>query len=232
MNRPWFMALVVIACGLTAGLGVWQYQRGQQKQELLNALAQAVAEAPLTLTRDSAAGELPRRAQAKGRYDATRQLLLDNQTHRHQPGYHVWTPLRLNAGGVVVVSRGWLPADADRRVLPPLPTPEGEVTVRGLWRALPEPGFKVAPPPTSQPLFPGVVTYPDATEVGLWLGNDVAAGVLLLDADVPGGFVREWQSNFVGLAPSRHYGYAVTWFLLCATLLFLSLRINLKKSNE
>lgn len=230
--RPaWWITLPVFAvCALTASLGVWQYQRGVQKQTLLDSLAMAATQPAVMLQRDSIAGEYPVRAQAQGHYDVAHQVLLDNQTHEQTPGYHVWTPLRLTDGGVLLVNRGWLPANPDRSVLPELPTPKGEVAVRGLWRALPEPGLRLAHA-TTETEFPAVLTYPDRAQLRQRLGFDVSAGILLLDPGVDGGFVRDWQSTFVGFPPSRHYAYAAQWFALCATLLFLFIKFNLKKSD-
>lgn len=237
MNRifrwTWFSALVLSFVALTAGLGVWQTQRGQYKQAVLDALTVAATQPPVTLMRGSAAGEYPVRAQASGRYDIVFQLLHDNQAHEQKPGYHVWTPFRLADGGVIMVNRGWLPANPDRRVLPTLPAPD-TAQVSGLWRALPQPGLRLAKVVNcpAEKTFPAVVSYPDLEDLRCLLGENVIAGVLLLDAGAPGGFVREWNPRFVGLPPSRHYAYAATWFLLCATLLFLFVRIHLKKSNE
>ncbi len=224
---------MLVACATTAALGVWQWQRGAQKQALLDALATAVAQPPLLLAGDSAAAIYPVRGQAQGRYDIAFQLLLDNQTHEKTPGYHVWTPFRLKSGGLILVNRGWVPADPDRRVLPALPAADA-TTVNGLWRALPEPGLRlqgVINCPADK-TFPAVVSYPDLNDLRCLLGEEVIAGVLLLDADAPGGFVRDWQSSFVGFPPSRHYAYAAQWFALGATLLFLFVRFNLKKTHE
>ena len=239
MNRTfrpplWAWLFVGTACVLTAGLGFWQCQRGAQKQSLLDALATAATQAAMPLRRDSMAGSLPVRAEAHGHYDIVFQLLLDNQTHEHRPGYHVWTPFRLDSGGVILVNRGWLPANPDRSILPALPAPANEPLVRGLWRSLPEAGLRLSSVANcpEQKKFPAVVSYPDAADLHCLLGQDVIPGVLLLDADVAGGFVRDWQTAFVGFPPSRHYAYAAQWFALCATLLFLFVRFNFKKTGD
>ena len=145
--RPpaWALAGTVALCALFCGLGLWQLQRGDQKKALQQQYAQAAAQAPTDLIADSAApaGAQAVRAQARGTYLPDRQLLLDGQGHGETSGYNVWTPLRLADGGLVIVNRGWVAEGPDRRALAPLDAPAGEVTVRGLWRALPEPGLRL-----------------------------------------------------------------------------------------
>lgn len=228
MTRPplWAAALVTAAVLACAALAVWQGQRGTAKQALLDQMA-AAAQAPAhTLMRGDKGGPVPQRVQARGRYDTAHQLLLDGQSHNRRPGYHVWTPLTLDDGGTVLVNRGWVPADADRRVLPEISVPSSKITVRGLWRELPQPGLRldgVRNCPEAK-TFPAVVSYPVRSELHCLLDRAVAAGVLLLDADQPFGFERDWPSAYVGLPPTRHYGYAAQWAVLGLTLLVLFIR--------
>lgn len=232
--RPsWWAVLGTVAgCALTLSLGVWQLQRGLAKQALQTRYDSAAAQPALQLNADTPAprGDV-QRAQAVGHYWAERQLLLDNQTHQRQPGYDVWTPLRLHNGGVLIVNRGWIAARGARGEVPPLPVPEGEIRVSGLWRALPQPGLRVAADDCAPPAqFPATVNYPTAQDLACALGLHVADGVLLLDADAPGGYVREWQqvSEF---PPERHFGYAAQWFAFALTLLALFIKLNLTKLN-
>ncbi|HVT35427.1 MAG TPA: SURF1 family protein [Nevskiaceae bacterium] len=226
--RPplWAIAATAAGCALFAALGTWQLHRGQAKQALIDQYAAAPA-APLELRGDSAArdGELPEAA-ARGTYLPVRQLLLDNQSHDHQPGYHVWTPLRLERGGLLLVNRGWIPLAAARQ---PLPAPEGAQAVRGRWRSLPRAGMQLEQG-ACVPAHPGqVVNYPDATQLACLLGEPVAAGELLLDAAAPGGYVRDWHAAFDEFPPQRHYAYAAQWFAFAATALAVFIRLNLKR---
>lgn len=235
--RPsrWVIVGTVFGCALTLSLGFWQIQRGFDKQHLQDRYSAAGTQAPLRLSADSAgiAGEV-RNAEAEGRYLDERQLLLDNQTHQRQPGYDVWTPLRLSNGGVIIVNRGWVAGAGlnAREAEKQLPAPEGDVRVQGLWRSLPQPGMRLEPAPCqAAPAFPAIVNYPDADELACVLGETVTAGVLLLDPREPGGYVREWQqvSEF---PPQRHYAYAAQWFAFAATLAAIFLKLNLKRIHD
>ena len=230
--RPplWSVLATLLGCALLLLLGVWQVQRGQGKQALIDQYAAASASV-LTLRGDSSAGEgtvVP--ASARGTYLAQRQLLLDNQTHQRRPGYHVYTPLRLEQGGLVLVNRGWVPlADAQQ----PLPASTEAIEVRGRWRTLPRAGLQL----DQNACVPAhgvnqIVNYPSAEQLACLLGEPVAAGELLLDASQPGGYVRDWQASFDEFPPQRHYAYAAQWFALAATVLAVFIKLNLKRKPD
>ena len=221
----WFLTAAAVA--LFSTLAAWQTGRALAKEAMLGALGDAAAPAQML----SAATPAPRgldlrRAQATGSYLADRQLLQDGQSRAQRPGYHVWTPLRLADGAVVVVNRGWIPLD--RGGFDAF-APGGPVTVRGFWRALPEPGLRFSGAGNCPPdhKFPAVVLYPTAGELDCLVGQPVLAGVLLLDADVPGGFVREWTD--FGFPPQRHYGYAVQWLALAIAAVVIFIAVNRKR---
>lgn len=230
--RPrWWAVLLTLGFGaLLVSLGLWQLGRAQQKQELQAAFAQASAGGRIALALHSPAPDLlaTHEATARGALDASRQLLLDNQSRERVPGYRVWTPLRLDTGGWLIVDRGWVAANPDRRQLPAIDVSTAPREVQGYWRPLPEPGLRLASDPCAAKDFPRVVNYPTRAQLACVLGGKVANGVLLLDATQPDGFVREWTlPNPV--PPARHYAYAAQWFAFAATLLFLFVKFSLKR---
>jgi surfeit locus 1 family protein len=137
-RRPWWVAPLASLIGLaiTVSACVWQLGRGREKDRLAAELAARYTAAavviPRTAVRDD--GELVfRHVQARGTFVPQHTLLLDNQARGPQPGYVVFTPLRLGDGPLhVLVKRGWTPASPDRAQLPTIATPDGEVIVDGL----------------------------------------------------------------------------------------------------
>lgn len=233
--RPplWAWLLVAALCALMIQLGLWQVHRGQAKATLQQRFLAADAEAARPLAAGEAApdGAVRKRSLA-GVYLDGRQLLLDNQSLRRRPGYHVWTPLRRDDGTLVMVDRGWVAADADRSRLPAMPVPAGRVELEGFWRPLPEPGLRVQGDPCAPLPFPRVVQYPRQEDLAcLYPGEGVAAGLLLLSPQAPGGFERSWDIA-VEQPPAKHYGYALQWFAFTATLLVLFIKLNLKRRHE
>lgn len=223
----WAWLLTVAAVALFGSLCAWQVDRGLAKEAQLATLRDVAA----PVERLSAGSAAPqglelRRVEARGRYLADRQLLQDGQSLRQRPGYHVWSPLRLADGARVVVDRGWIPLD---RAGFDGSAPAGEVTVRGFLRRLPEPGVRLGDTRNCAPqtTFPARVLYPTAAELECLLGGEVLAGLLLLDADLPGGFAREWTD--FGFPPQRHYGYAVQWLGLAVAAVVLFLLVNRKR---
>lgn len=231
--RPplWSIAGTVLVGSLFVILGSWQLHRGQGKQALQDSFAKSSTAQVLKLDSRAPAPELlmTTRATATGRYDTQRQLLLDNQTRAQVPGYRVWTPLQLGDGGWLIVDRGWVAANPDRRILPAIDVSAAERQVLGHWRPLPQPGLRLATGPCEGTGFPRVMSYPTQDDLACVLGAPVAAGVLLLDAAETDGYVREWTlPNPV--PPARHYAYAAQWFAFAATLLFLFLKLNLRRT--
>jgi len=235
--RPslWSVLAAVAGCALTVYLGLWQLHRGDQKKALDRQYAEAAAQPPRQLTAATApaASLAAIRVSVHGAYLADRQLLLDDQVRGSTPGYDVWTPLRLDDGHLLMVNRGWVPAGASRRELPPLPVPAEAQTLDGLGRSLPGPGLRLggaacdpAHPPAQ---WPRLVLYPTAADLACFYGEPVLAGELLLAPEAPAGFVREWRVSSVGFPPARHYAYAAQWFAFAATLLVLFIKLNLKR---
>jgi cytochrome oxidase assembly protein ShyY1 len=225
---PWAWLLAAAAIALFGALGHWQLSKGLKKQAMLDALRDRAAEPELV----SAANVPPqalevRRAQARGTYLAYRQLLLDGQSNQHRPGYRVWTPLRLaDSATVLMVDRGWIPQD---RAGFDNTAPAGTVVLTGAWRSLPEPGMRLEGTVNcpAQRQFPAVVLYPTPADLKCLLGQPVVGGLLLLDAEIPDGFVREWTD--FGVPPTRHYGYAVQWFALALATAVIFFLVNRKR---
>lgn len=221
----WAWTATALAVALFVALGTWQASRGRTKQALQASLAERTAPAVTLSAGSTVPGAVEvQRAEATGLYAFERQLLQDGQSHDQRPGYHVWTPLQLADGALVLVDRGWVPIDATA-----FPAPSGKVTVSGFWRALPEPGLRLAATQNcpQEPKFPAVVLYPTAAEVQCLLGERVLAGLLLLDPDLPGGYVREWTD--FGFPPQRHYAYAFQWFALALAVAVVFVVVTRKR---
>lgn len=230
-RAPWWAwVLTAVLVALFARLGFWQMHRAEEKKGMISAYQQAAKSAPLDLGEVLASGAelaFTQAVQAPGAYDAARTLLLDNQVSNHVVGYRVWSPFSLPSGQLVLVDRGWVKGNPDRRKLPAIQTPAGELVLRGVWQALPRPGLRLAQDDCDRTNWPRVVQYPLFEELQCLLGPDLVEGLIWLDPAEPNGFVREWDA--VDFPPERHYGYALQWFSLAATLLVLFIVVNLRR---
>lgn len=238
--RPPLWAVLGTVTGMlvTGWLGAWQLRRGHAREALDAQYAQAAHVAAIPL--DNRSAVLPDAqavaAEAEGTY-IDQQLLLDNQVRERIPGYQVLTPLQLADGsGFVIVNRGWLPQNPDRRVLPALPLPAGPIKVTGLWRALPQPALRLSTQNCAggdAAGWPRVVEYPTPADLAcLYPGRITAPGMLLLAPEAAAGFVREWTQADERFPPSRHYAYAAQWFAFGVTLFVIFLKLNFRRRSS
>ena len=213
---------------LLLALGSWQLNRAEEKRALFADFAAGGAAVALAADSPGLAG-LRRYAPvaATGRYLGERQLLLDNWVEDGQAGYRVLTPLLLAEGVAVLVDRGWLPRDFSADAAPSIEVDEARRTVAGKLDRLPRPGIDLAT--TLAPGWPKVVQFPSRDELEEVLGLRLVPGLVLLDADQPDGFRREWRPSDFG--PERHLGYAVQWFALAITLVVLYLAWSFRKTD-
>jgi surfeit locus 1 family protein len=212
-----FALLALAAAALCVRLGLWQWQRGSQRQEQWERFARGAAQTLALGNRPLAAVALYQRVSLSGTYDAAHQFLLDNRSYQGRAGYEVLTPLARPGATTLLVDRGWVPFSGSRAQLPPVALPEGTtVTLTGRVAQLPSPGLALgrAPP---QGAWPKVTAFPDMAELVSALGAPLEPRILLLDAQAPFGYVRDWQPP--GMSPLRHFSYAIQWWSFAALAL-------------
>lgn len=233
--------MVVLAVGgalLFTELGRWQWHRAAEKRAYAAAFV-AGSERVVPLGRQSTSA-LPRYAQVSvsGVYDTAHQFLLDNIIHDGQAGYEVLTPFQLSDGRVLLVNRGWLPLPQGRRdQLPDLAMkwrgPDESAppdTLSGRLDALPVAALASGTvAPGNDASWPKRTSFPTTAQLSASLQHPVEAQQLLLAADQPQGYVREWQPASAGFEPERHLAYAIQWWGLGALSLFLFFLLNVKR---
>lgn len=218
---PGFTVLALILCASFICLGVWQWQRGVARQEQWSRFARG-ADALVTLG-DRALADLPlfQRVSVTGSFDGEHQFLLDNRSLRGAAGYEVLTPLKRAAGRVLLIDRGWVPFTGSRRRLPNVTLAGGAaLTLTGRVANLPSAGLAAgrAAPAAADP-WPKVTSYPSAAQLASALGEPLEARILLLDAQAPQGYARDWQPP--GISPLRNFSYAIQWWCFATLALIV-----------
>jgi surfeit locus 1 family protein len=219
--RFWLITLAaVVAAGVTFRLGLWQLDRAGQRLGLQAAIEQRQAMPPVpqsALLGAKAQSELlHRQVTVRGNWLARYTVFLDNRQMQGRPGFFVVTPLRLEgSAAVILVERGWVPRNFEQREkLPPVPTPDGTVELRG----------RIAPPPAKLYEFSGAQR--GAIRQNLDLAQfRVETGLPLLDLAVrqtqgaSDGLLRDWPEPASGAA--TNYGYAFQWWAMSGLVAIL-----------
>jgi len=229
--RLWSTLLTLALLALFVSLGRWQLARADQKRMLF---AEFAAGSDATVALSSASPERLGRYQhvrAAGRFDSGHQVLLDNMTHNEDAGFRALTPFILVDGRTVLVDRGWFALGRSRTDWPSLEIAGGEREIRGRIDELPVPGIRIAGPATeaTPTAWPRLMNYPERAELEAALGVRLYPHIVLLDPDQADGFLRDWAPP--GFPPIRHIGYAVQWFAMALTLVFLYVILNLHKKE-
>jgi surfeit locus 1 family protein len=216
-TRFWLVSFAAAATvAITGALGVWQLSRAAQKQALEERIVQR-ANLPALGASDllgapSGFDEMVHRpVSLRGRWVDSASVYLDNRPMAGRSGFILVTPLRpTGSGQAILVQRGWVPRDfQDRTKVPEVPTPEGEVEVRG----------RLAPPPSR--LFElgaaeggRIRQNLDLDAVAQASGLSLPPLSVLQTGDSPEGLLREWP-RFES-AIHKHHGYAAQWFAMSA----------------
>ena len=219
----WGVAALLLA-GAFAALGAWQWQRATQKAGLLARWQAALVAPPLALAAALEPGRtLPARAEGAGRFVADATVLLDNQVREGRAGVMVLSLFQPDgAHRALLVNRGWIALDAQRRLATPLSAVDGAVQVSGLLAPPPSAGLRVDNAPWRAGAEPPLLNWLDLPALARQFGRELHPGVLLLDESAPFGYARAWQPLPNTLPPARHRGYAVQWFGLALTVLVVS----------
>ncbi|GAA3912135.1 SURF1 family protein [Litoribacillus peritrichatus] len=210
--RPfyWIFMLLVIALGIR--LGVWQLDRADQKEQALKL-------------------EQNRQVQLiSGKFLASPIILLDNQHAHGKVGYEViqfFSPS--GSGQKILVNRGWVPAHSQRSVIPPLERPS-DVKV-----SLPLKQHTLStrsPSHNTEWLTKDILRVQAINPELLSTLNQPRLDYLRLQSHNTALTTNHWINN--QMAPEKHMGYAVQWFLLTAVaaIILLISSIHRKKADQ
>ena len=204
--------LRLTACALPAmailiGLGVWQVERLDWKENLIAERAARFAASPVR-AEAAASGDEGRRVILRGRYLHDREMPILNRTLRGVAGRGLLTPMRLEAGGGILVDRGWAPLDRT-----PVSRPKGLVETVGVLRRGGRPNRWVPDNDSDS----GQWFYVDVARMAAHAGfaDERSLYAVLLPDDGDGYPVA---APALGDIPNKHLEYALTWFGLALVL--------------
>ncbi|MEK9284807.1 MULTISPECIES: SURF1 family protein [unclassified Bradyrhizobium] len=219
--RPalWLTVPALAAFALLIALGVWQIERRAWKLALIDRVEQRVHAAaqpipsPAAWPTVSAANDEYRHVAVTGRFLHDRETLVQAVTEEGA-GYWVLTPLRREDGTLVLINRGFVPAERRDASTRQDGNPESTVEITGLLRMTePKGGFLRNNDPVHDRWYSRDVAAIAAAR-GM---HDVAP--FFIDADAA---PRAGGGPIGGLTvirfPNNHLIYALTWFALAFML--------------
>ncbi|MEP7327564.1 MAG: SURF1 family protein [Betaproteobacteria bacterium] len=199
----------VLGIALFVVAGNWQHGRMEQKLALRTQLDAAAAAPPVDLPVDAKWVEWRfRPVVLEGRFDAGRQILIDNKVEGGRVGYHVVTPLLLSDSRAVLVDRGFVAAGATRDALPDVPPPLGPVTIHGRINIPPAGYVELQHADATGAVWQNL----DPTRFGQVSGLPVVPIVIEQTAALGATdrLLRQWPVPDVGV--DKHRIYMVQWY--------------------
>jgi cytochrome oxidase assembly protein ShyY1 len=225
LRSPKWIALLLLVTALVAfmlSLSRWQFDRLAERRAenvAINA-GLSVPAGPLSTLPTGGEDWLFRAVSATGEYATEGQTLVESRSLNNDPGLWIVTPLDLDAGGSILVMRGWIAVGA------PIPAaPEGVATIEGV--VLPGEGQRnVGPRDNAETV---IFTRVDLGLIGLKSNRTLGEVYLQLTASdtdtepaptiLPAPFVE---------GEGSHKGYALQWlgFSLTAVIGLIALVRN------
>ena len=217
--RPLLIPTLITLPGIALGLalGIWQLERLEWKEGLIEAVTTRVGAPAVPL--DEALALAPAEAEWRKVY-VEGNFLHEDESYLFavgpggRPGLHVLTPLQRD-GGIVLIDRGFVPEALRDPQTRPEGQIEGNTRVEGVLR-FPQTPSMFSPPPDAQTRT-WYVRDPEG--IAAARGLDLEADVYI-EADAtpnPGRWPLGGQTAVS--FPNNHLQYAMTWFGLALALL-------------
>jgi cytochrome oxidase assembly protein ShyY1 len=224
LSRQWVILTLValILIPVMIRLGFWQLHRHQHRVAQNALISGALAAPPVPARRLTSPGhrvtpaERYHRVTATGTFDTAHEVVVGRRTQADEAiGYHVLTPLDLADGRVLLVNRGWIPADGAQTAFPKIPAPaRGVVRVTG--RLMPDETTAASGIKDIRGLPARQTMLIASTRQAQRLGRQVLGGYVELTGPAPESGTPELlpSPDHGGIGP--HMAYAVQWWLFSA----------------
>lgn len=204
-------------------LGLWQIERGQNKQEIINSFNKSMKEKPSLFNTESKKWQ---RVNVVGEFDASKQILIDNMIYRGKVGFKVFTPLLLqDSDSYLLVDRGWIEKGAFRENLPDISINTNSNELSGIL-VQPELGFVLSENLISE-TWPKISQTQSLDYLTNAYKKDIYKFILVAEPTYDDSltYMEVIPTNMM---PVKHYGYALQWFtmflVLCGMYIYFGLK--------
>jgi cytochrome oxidase assembly protein ShyY1 len=225
-SRQWVI-LTIVAIALIPTmirLGFWQKHRYEERTARNDLVSSALHAAPVPVERLTSPGHTVTRTEryrtvtATGTFDTAKEVVVRRRTSSDgEVGFHVLTPFVLDDGKVLLVNRGWIPANGVQTAFPKIPAPpSGRTTVTGRL---------MADETTAASGIKNVKGLPDrqimlinSAEETHRLGARVLGGYVEQTAPTPRSGSPEQISDPGSEDAPLNYAYMIQWWLFAAAV--------------
>ncbi len=195
-----FLVLVLLS------LGAWQLARKTEKEKLLTALENAYT-SPLQEVDTVKTPGLFQPLFAKGHFLAKKTVYLSAKTHQGKSGFYVLDVFQTQGGHFLLVQRGW---SATPHASPPL----HPLTIEGIAR-------NPSPPTYFQPKnTPPTYFWIDLAALSVDLNCPLLPYYIVAKTSFE---AHIYPTDPIPRPSNNHLQYAITWFILAFTLIFVLL---------
>ena len=194
-------------------LGVWQIERGNAKKLIMNEFENNIKKEPKYISEESKKWD---RVFVKGKWDDSKQILIDNIINNGIAGYKVLTPLRINeTNQLILVDRGWIKRNKYREIIPNIELIETNENVTGILES-PELGLVLSDNLVSEG-WPKVSQTKNLEIISKEYDDTIYPMILLADPLLKNSleYIKITPTN---MTPIKHYGYSAQWFLMFIVL--------------
>jgi cytochrome oxidase assembly protein ShyY1 len=225
LSRQWviltLVALVLIPTMIR--LGIWQMHRYEERTARNQLVSDALSAEPVPVERMTSPGhtvttdERYRNVTAKGSFDTDDEVVVRRRTNSDdEVGYHVLTPFVLTDGKVLLVNRGWIPANGpSQTAFPKIPAPPGgEITVTG--RLMPDETTAASGIKNLKGLPDRQIMLINSEQEARRLDAQVLGGYIAQTAPAPKGDTPELVGRPGNEDAALNYAYAIQWWLFAA----------------
>ncbi|TVZ99036.1 SURF1 family protein [Streptomyces sp. BK340] len=203
-------------------LGFWQQHRYEERTARNDLVSRALHAEPVPVERLTSPGHAVTRTEkyrtvtATGTFAPSREVVVRRRTNSDdEVGFHVLTPFVLSDGKVLLVNRGWIPANGVQTAFPEIPAPPaGRTTITGRLKA---------DETTAASGIKNVKGLPDrqvmlinSAEEARRLGAQVLGGYVEQTAPEPRGGSPEQISDPGSEDAPLNYAYMLQWWLFAA----------------
>lgn len=222
LSRQWVILTLVslLLIPTMIRLGFWQMHRYDERTARNQLVSDALGAEPVPVETLTTPGHTVTRSEryhrvtATGAFDTAHEVVVRRRVNADETvGFHVLTPFVLTDGKVLLVNRGWIPADGpSQTAFPKIPAPpSGRITVTG--RLMPDETTSASGIKDLKGLPDRQIMLINSEQEAERLGVEVLGGYIAQTAPEPKGDSPELLGRPGNEDAALNYAYAIQWWL-------------------